>query len=161
MPDAHVEDTCPDFGSADLRLPDELRAPLRAHIAALRERYLDRGWGARVGFGSRPALVVIDMAKFWLQPDGQIGSDLTSVLDATCRVLESARSAEIPVFFTTFAYDPAEPPSPHDEKLQLRLGENPEPLFELDPRSGAASRRRSSYASAMRRPSRGRTSTRC
>ena len=122
------------FGSADLRLPDDLRAPLLAHLKELRERYLARGWGARVGFGRRPALVVIDMARFWLDPGQQIGSDLGSVLAATCTVLEAARAARIPVFFTTFDFDPADPPSPQNTKLQMRLPADAAGLFELDPR---------------------------
>jgi hypothetical protein len=36
------------------------------------------------------------------------------VVQHVCRVLAEARAASIPIFFTTFAYDPAEPPSPHD-----------------------------------------------
>jgi len=147
------DSTKPCFGSADLRLPDALRAPLRAHIEALRQKYRQRGWGARVGFGSRPALVVIDLARFWLEPDQQIGSDLNSIVEATCRVLTAARTAQIPVFFTTFAHYTAEPPSPHDEKLQFDFPANAEPLFELD---GRLERRatekviRKRYASAFK-----------
>src|SRR5262249_32086379 len=63
-------------GSPDLRLPDELRAPLLDHLKDLRDKYLRRGWGGRVGFGSRPALVVIDLARFWLDAQKQIGSHL-------------------------------------------------------------------------------------
>ena len=122
------------FGSDDLRLPAELRGALLAHLRVLRERYLQRGWGARVGFGTRPAVVVIDMARFWLDPTQQIGSNLATVLDATCRVLTAARAAGIPIFFTTFAHDPAHPPSPHDTKLQFNLPANADELFELDPR---------------------------
>jgi maleamate amidohydrolase len=122
------------FGSSDLRLPDELRGPLLAHIEELRERYHQRGWGARVGFGVRPALVVIDMARFWLDERQQIGSNLSAVLTAVCRVLKSARAAAIPVFFTTFAHDPSAPFSPHDLKLKLNLPPNADELFELDPR---------------------------
>src|SRR4051812_22075972 len=54
------------FGSPDLRLPDELRGPLLAHLRDLHAKYLRRGWAGRVGFGTRPALVVIDLARFWL-----------------------------------------------------------------------------------------------
>src|SRR6476659_1947898 len=75
------------FGSSDLRLPDGLRGPLQAHLAELPRRYLDRGWGGRVGFGQRAALIVIDLAKFWTQPTTQIGSDLESVVQNTLRVL--------------------------------------------------------------------------
>ncbi len=121
-------------GSADLQLPDELREPLRRHLADLKQRYLERGWGAPVGFGKRPALIVIDLACFWTDAAQQIGSHLGGVIENTQTVLAAARAAGIPVFFTTFAFDPAEPPSPHDIKLQLRLTPADAHRFELDPR---------------------------
>jgi nicotinamidase-related amidase len=121
-------------GSADLRLPDDLRGPLSKHLADLRERYLQRGWAGRVGFGRRPALVVIDMARFWLDSSQQIGSHLDPVLSAVCRVLGAARAGGVPTFFTTFAHDPAATFSPHDLKLKLELPPDADQLFELDPR---------------------------
>jgi len=106
------------FGSDDLQLPDELRAPLRAHLAALRERYVDRGWAGRVGFGQRPALIVIDLALWWTDPRNRSqGSNVDSVVDAACSLLKVARMAKIPIFFTTWDYDFAMPPSPHDQKV--------------------------------------------
>ncbi len=125
---------CPPAGSADLRLPDELREPLRRHLADLRQRYLERGWGAPVGFGKRPALIVIDLACFWTDASQQIGSHLDGVVENTKVVLAAARQAGIPVFFTTFAFDPADPPSPHDVKLQLKLSPEDAGKFDLDPR---------------------------
>jgi nicotinamidase-related amidase len=124
----------PAFGSDDLRLPDGLRAPLREHLNALRQRYAQRDWGGRVGFGARPAVVVIDLARFWLEPGGQIGSRLDSVVEATCSVLKAARATATPVFFTTYAYDAAHPYSPHDKKLVLKLPPDAQQLFALDPR---------------------------
>jgi nicotinamidase-related amidase len=121
-------------GSTDLRLPEELRGPLLAHLAELHERYLARGWAGRVGFGKKPALVVIDLALFWTQPQHQIGTDAEPVLQATLKVLAAARSAKIPVFFTTYAYDPNDPPSPQNKKLTISLKPGDERLFELDPR---------------------------
>ena len=56
------------FGSEDLRLPDELRAPIRTHLATIRERYVERGWAGPVGFGQKPALIVIDLALWWTDP---------------------------------------------------------------------------------------------
>jgi maleamate amidohydrolase len=123
------------FGSDELRLPDELRGPLRAHLAALRERYRKNGWGGPVGFGTRPALIVIDLALAWTDPqEPGIGSDVDAVVEATCRLLEAGRAAGIPVVFTTWAYDPAEPPSPHDAKSALRIGPGFAQRLELDPR---------------------------
>src|SRR5437868_6998947 len=113
------------MGSDDLRLPDDLRGPLLAHLSALRERYVRRGWAGRVGFGRRPALVVIDLAPYWLRPDQQIGSNLDVVVENTCRVLSAARAARLPIFFTSYAFDPAHPPSPHDAKLAMKVPADP------------------------------------
>ena len=124
--------TC--MGSPDLRLPDELRGPLQAHLKELHHRYLSRGWAGRVGFGTRPALVVIDLARFWLDSSQQIGSNLDNVVEATCKVLKAARAASIPIFFTTYGYDPASPPNPQHKKLRMQLPDNATPLFQLDPR---------------------------
>lgn len=126
----------PLFGSEDLRLPDALRGPLLAHLDDLREAYRRRNWAGRVGFGVRPAVVVIDLARFWLDAAKQIGSHLDPVVEATCRILAAARTARVPVFFTTFAHDPAEPGSPHDSKLKFELPADVGDLFTLDPRLG-------------------------
>jgi nicotinamidase-related amidase len=123
------------FGSDDLRLPDELRGPLRAHLVHLREQYRRRGWGGRMGYGRRPALIVIDLALAWTDPRVPgVGSRLDTVVEGTCRVLAAARAAGIFIVFTTYAHDPAAPPAPHDAKNALRLGPGDEKLVELDPR---------------------------
>ncbi len=121
-------------GAPDLLLPDELREPLQQHLAHLKQRYLARNWAGRVGFGHRPALLVIDLALFWTRPDTQMGSSVDSVVDATCRVLRAARGAKIPIFFSSFDHDPASPPSPHDRKLQMKIDPGDEHLLDLDPR---------------------------
>lgn len=115
-------------------MPEQLRGPLREHLDHLRRQYQQRGWAGRVGFGQRPALVVIDMAGYWTRPDTALGSDVQSVLDGCLIVLAAARAAGVPVYFTTYAVDPAHPPSPHDRKLVRRDEPGDEQLFELDPR---------------------------
>ena len=122
------------FGSADLALPDEIRAPLVEHLEQLRARYLQRGWGARVGMGKSPALIVIDLALFWTRPDGQIGTETDSIVEATCAILDAARFARIPIYFTSFAWDPDDPPSPQNRKLVLNVKPGDEDQFELDER---------------------------
>jgi len=94
-------------GSKDLALPDELRPELRAHLQDLRDAYRRRGWAGRVGFGSRPAVLVIDLAIFWLDPAQQIGSRLDQVVESVGAILQAARTAQVPIFFTTYAHDPA------------------------------------------------------
>jgi len=142
------------FGSDDLRLPEDLRAPLRAHLAALRERYVQRGWAGRVGFGERPALIVIDLALWWTDArEVRQGSDVDSIIYATCRLLEAARVAKMPIFFTTWDSDRSMPPSPHDLKVRMDLKPGEERLFELDARLGRRDGERliaKRYASAFK-----------
>lgn len=64
-----------------------------------------RGFGRTIGFGSRPALVVIDMINAFTDPEMPLGSDLDPVVDELTPLLHSARQADIPVLFTTVGYD--------------------------------------------------------
>lgn len=141
------------LGSDDLRLPDALRGPLLEHLRELRLAYQRRGWGGRVGFGNRPALLVIDLARYWLDSGQQIGCRLDPVVEAAGRVVRAARAAQVPVFFTTFGHDPAEPRSPHDSKLRLSLPADTAGLFNIDPRLGRLPTEkvvRKQYASAFK-----------
>ena len=145
----------PPFGTERLRVPDHLRGPLREHLADLREQYLQLNWAGRVGFGQRPALLVIDLALQWTRPNSlPFGSSMDSVVEATTRLLEVARNGGVPVFFTTYGYDPAEPPSPYDKKVGDRnRGALDEQELELDPRLGRRPNEkvlRKRYASAFK-----------
>jgi maleamate amidohydrolase len=124
-------------GSPELRLPETLRGPLRDHLEYLRQSYLDSGWGKKVGFGERPALVVVDLALGWTTDIGPMGSNLDSVVAATVQVLAAARQADIPIFFTTADSDPATPPNSGAEKIPSAQGKIPAAeLARLDPRLG-------------------------
>src|SRR4029078_3950612 len=72
---------------------------------ALRQWYDRVGFGGRVGFGERPALLVIDLAKGWTDPASPAGSDLATVLTSTRQLLDVAREAHVPIFFTVMSYD--------------------------------------------------------
>jgi nicotinamidase-related amidase len=109
----------------------------------VREFYLSKGFGGRVGYGSRPAVVVIDMALSWLDESSPIGSrNVASVMDPLLKILDAARRADVPIFFTTMAFDRvgAEAYGPVGKKLlhmseggsQIRGDARPE----LDPRLG-------------------------
>lgn len=125
----------PNFGSPELRLPDHIRGPLKAHIEELRQRYLKMGWGSRVGFGQKPALVVIDLALLWTKPGvPPMGSQIDPIVEASCLLLAAARQAAIPIFFTTYDYDPADPPNPHNSKCVESISPDDTQLLALDPR---------------------------
>ena len=71
----------------------------------LGSHYREIGFSGRVGFGERPALLVIDLARAWTDPNCPLGSELSEVVANTKAVLDQARRAGIPVFFTYMAYD--------------------------------------------------------
>ncbi len=63
------------------------------------------GFHGRVGFGQRPALIVIDVNCGFTDPASPLVCDLDSVVEAIARLLEEARAAAVPVVFTTVSYD--------------------------------------------------------
>jgi nicotinamidase-related amidase len=64
-------------------------------------------FGGGAGFGSRPAVVVVDLVEGFTDPASPLGSDLDDVVAATRTLLDAARSAGVPVLFTTVVYDEA------------------------------------------------------
>ena len=73
---------------------------------AVREFYLSKGFGGRVGFGSSPAIIVIDMAKAWLDERSPLGSrNVQGVIENILRILEVGRELRLPIVFTTMAFD--------------------------------------------------------
>ena len=63
------------------------------------------GLGARIGFGDRPALLVIDLVRAFTDPTMPLSGDLDSVVEATASLLYTARAAGIPILFTTVEYE--------------------------------------------------------
>jgi maleamate amidohydrolase len=73
--------------------------------ARLREEFREKGFGRRVGFGERPALLAIDLITGFTDLRSPLAGALDSQLEATNALLEPARRAAIPVIFSTVAYD--------------------------------------------------------
>jgi nicotinamidase-related amidase len=83
--------------------------PEQAHSLgndALTQFYAQCGFAGRVGFGERPAVLIIDLAKAWTDPSSPIGTDLDAVIAETVRILKAARRTGVPLFFTTTAFQP-------------------------------------------------------
>ena len=62
------------------------------------------GFHGRAGFGTRPALIVIDVNVGFTDPASPLVCDLEDVVEAIRRLLAEARRAEIPVVYTTVSY---------------------------------------------------------
>lgn len=90
-----------------------------------------------MGFGRRPAVLVVDMIVAFTDPNQMLGSDLSPQIVATQQMIDGARARHLPILYSTVSYD--------DEGLAdagvwalkqkglatLRVGT---PAVELDPR---------------------------
>lgn len=66
--------------------------------------YAAKGLAGEIGFGRRPALLVVDLILGFTVPSSPLGSDLDREVAATRRLLDAARDAGAPVLFTTTVY---------------------------------------------------------
>jgi len=67
--------------------------------------YAASGFGRRLGFGRRPALIVIDFVDAYLVPGSPLYAGVEEPLASATRVLEAARAAGIPVLYTVVEQD--------------------------------------------------------
>jgi nicotinamidase-related amidase len=72
------------------------------------EFFKQRGFGLRIGFGERPALIVIDMLKAFTNPDMMLGANLDNEIAAIKPLLKAAHDRKIPVIFSTVIYEDAD-----------------------------------------------------
>jgi maleamate amidohydrolase len=72
-----------------------------------REVYAKARLGESVTLGSRPAVLVVDFSCGFTDPESALGSDLTTEVEATKRLLDAARARGLPVIFTTIGYEPS------------------------------------------------------
>jgi maleamate amidohydrolase len=71
----------------------------------LMELFQQAGFGSRVGWGKKPALVVIDMADGWLSGDSMFTNDHPDVVQAIRKLLKVFREQGLPIYFTTWKFD--------------------------------------------------------
>src|SRR5438270_5981371 len=64
-----------------------------------------RGFGQKLGFGLRPALLVVDMVRAFTNPEMPLGANLDSQIAAVQSALRIAHDREVPVIFSTVAYE--------------------------------------------------------
>jgi maleamate amidohydrolase len=73
---------------------------------AAEEFYRSRGFGRRIGFGERPAVVVVDFIKGFTDPALPYGAMLDDEINATARLLDAARATGgVPIAFIVTAYE--------------------------------------------------------
>jgi nicotinamidase-related amidase len=73
-------------------------------FARLRAEFRRKGYVGEVGFGQRPALLVVDMIAGFTDLRSPMASELGPQLQATVALLDAARTVGVPVLFSTIAY---------------------------------------------------------
>ena len=73
--------------------------------SAATAEYERKGFSARSGYGTRPALLIVDFIKGFTDPGTGLGGDYGAELAVTAKLLAEFRSRALPVFFTTVAYE--------------------------------------------------------
>lgn len=67
--------------------------------------YAERGFGLRMGFGKRPALLCIDLIRAFTNPDSMLGASLAREIEASNALITLAHERQIPVIFSTIIFD--------------------------------------------------------
>jgi maleamate amidohydrolase len=83
----------------------ELQQALETIFSADSAVYQQRGFQRRIGFGSRPALIHIDLANAWTRPGNAFSCDgMDTIISGVQRLNDAARPKGIPIVYTTTAY---------------------------------------------------------
>jgi maleamate amidohydrolase len=65
-----------------------------------------RAYGNRIGFGARPALILIDFVQGYFDPSCDLYAGVDDALASALRVRTAARLAGIPIIYTNVVYHP-------------------------------------------------------
>jgi maleamate amidohydrolase len=66
-----------------------------------------KAYDNRVGFGSRPALLLIDFCQAYFEPGNALYAEVEPALESALRVRAAARAAGVPVILTNVVYHPS------------------------------------------------------
>ncbi|NTW01348.1 MAG: isochorismatase family protein [Oscillochloris sp.] len=75
-------------------------------IDKLQQDYRQHGLGSRIGFGERPAVLVIDFVRAYTTPGSPLyaAPGVPNAVQASIPLLKAARHTGVPVIYTTVAY---------------------------------------------------------
>jgi nicotinamidase-related amidase len=101
--------------------------------------YQQRGFQRRIGFGTRPALLHIDLANAWTRPGHAFSCDgMDVIIPAVQRLNEAGRAKGIPIVYTTTAYTNVDGPNSDcglwRHKIPVELLHVDDPWVQIDER---------------------------
>ena len=104
----------------------------------MEELFQGLGWGRAIGFGTQPAIIVVDAIRAFTDPAYPQALAVDAEVDAIGRLLDAARASSVPIVFVTTGF--------HDPKSELGswLAKSPglgdlvegSPALDPDPRLG-------------------------
>lgn len=93
-------------------MDSELQEVLTRVFAQDSALYANRGFARRIGYGKRPALLIIDLANAWTRPGNAFTCEgMDTIIPANQQLLAAFRARGLPVVYTTTAYDVIDGPA--------------------------------------------------
>ena len=77
----------------------------------MEELFQGLGWGRAIGFGTQPAIIVVDAIRAFTDPAYPQALEVDAEMAAIARLLDAARASSVPIVFVTTGY--------HDPKAEL------------------------------------------
>lgn len=105
-------------------------------MSDLNADYSAAGFGGALGFGQRPAVILIDVAKAYIEPDAPLYVGSEDAFQAMITLAAMARKSGVPVIFTRVEYMPggADGGLFYQKVKALEVFQRGEPLGEFDER---------------------------
>ena len=69
------------------------------------DEYRRKGLAHRCGYGGKPVLLIVDFCNGFTDPATPLGGDFSSQLAVTAELLAGFRGGDLPIVYTTVAYD--------------------------------------------------------
>jgi len=88
---------------------ERVRDPAGMHIENhwgkdLADLYSTRSFGSTLGFGRRPAVLVVDMANAFTDPSYRLGAAMDETVAAIAELLGCARAASLPIIYAVSGF---------------------------------------------------------
>lgn len=98
-------------------MSDKLTDALEAAFAEATRRYRERGFQRRVGFGSKPALINVDLANAWTRPGNPFTCEHIDdqVIPAVQKLLVAFRKYGFPIVHVTTCYQVTDRNNPNTD----------------------------------------------
>ena len=84
---------------------------MSAALSEMEHLFQSLAWGRSIGFGDRPAVLVVDAIRAFTDPAFPQALAVDKEVEAIAQLLDAAREANVPIVFVTIGY--------HDPRAEL------------------------------------------